>query len=78
MFRRPNQHAHSTGLGADILGHPMEALAWLANHRASLGQPLRAGSFVMLGSVVKTVFLDRPAEVSVELEGLGRAEVRFV
>ncbi len=70
--------AHSTGLGADILGHPMEALAWLANHRASLGQPLRAGSFVMLGSVVKTVFLDRPAEVSVELEGLGRAEVRFV
>jgi len=56
----------------------MEALAWLANHRASLGQPLRAGSFVMLGSVVKTVFLDRPAEVSVELEGLGRAEVRFV
>lgn len=68
---------HSTGLGEDILGHPMEALAWLANHRASIGQPLRAGDFVMLGSVVKTVFFDAPAEVAVELEGLSRAEVRF-
>ncbi|GIS37183.1 MAG: hypothetical protein Ct9H90mP9_2130 [Pseudomonadota bacterium] len=26
------------GSGADILGHPMEALAWLANH-ASFGTP---------------------------------------
>lgn len=69
--------AHSTGLGEDILGHPMEALAWLSNHRAGIGQPLRAGDFVMLGSVVKTVFFDAPAEVAVELEGLSRAEVRF-
>jgi 2-keto-4-pentenoate hydratase len=68
---------HSAGLGADILGHPMEALAWLANHRASIGQPLRSGDFVMLGSVVKTVFFDAPAEVTVELEGLSRAELRF-
>jgi 2-keto-4-pentenoate hydratase len=69
--------AHSTGLGEDILGHPMEALAWLANHRASIGQPLRAGDFVMLGSVVKTVFFEAPAEVAVDLAGLSRAEVRF-
>ncbi len=69
--------AHSSGVGEDILGHPMEALAWLANHRAGLGQPLRAGDFVMLGSVVKTVFFDAPADVAVEIESLGRAEVRF-
>ena len=68
----------ASGLGADILGDPMEALAWLANHRASIGKPLRAGSFVMLGSVVQTVFLAAPARVVVELAGLGRAGVRFV
>lgn len=67
----------AVGLGADILGDPMEALAWLANHRASIGRPLRAGDFVMLGSVVQTVFFDAPAEVAVELAGLSRAEVRF-
>jgi 2-keto-4-pentenoate hydratase len=67
-----------SGTGADILGHPLEALAWLATMRARRGHPLRAGSFVMLGSVVKTVFLDRPTHVMVALSGLGRAEVRFV
>ena len=46
----------ASGLGADILGDPLEALAWLANHRAGMGRPLRAGTFVMLGSVVQTVF----------------------
>lgn len=56
----------ASGLGADILGDPLEALAWLANHRASIGKPLRAGSFVMLGSVVRTVFLDAPARVVVD------------
>ncbi len=56
------------GRGADILGHPLSALAWLADHRAALGLPLRAGEFVMLGSVVKTA-LDRGA-------GAGRHPVR--
>ena len=68
---------HASGLGSDILGHPMEALAWLANHRAGIGQPLRSGDFVLLGSVVQTVFLAAPAHVSIELEGLSCAEVQF-
>ncbi|MBM86696.1 MAG: sulfate adenylyltransferase [Rhodospirillaceae bacterium] len=67
----------ASGLGSDILGHPMEALAWLANHRAGIGRPLRSGDFVLLGSVVQTVFFDAPAHVAIELEGLSCAEVRF-
>ncbi|NQW10431.1 MAG: fumarylacetoacetate hydrolase family protein [Alphaproteobacteria bacterium] len=66
------------GRGADILGHPLNALAWLADHRAARGVPLRAGEFVMLGSVVKTVFIDAPASVRVRFDGLGEAAVRFV
>ena len=73
-----NNCEHSRGVGSDILGHPLEALAWLANHRAGLGRPLRAGTFVMLGSVVETVFFDSPAEVSGLLEGLGEARVKFI
>ena len=67
----------ASGLGADILGDPLEALAWLANHRAGMGRPLRAGTFVMLGSVVQTVFFDTPASVMVDLTGLSQARVRF-
>ncbi len=69
---------HAAGFGSDILGDPLEALAWLANHRVQMGKPLRAGTFVMLGSVVQTVFLEAPSTVSVSLTGLSEAEVRFV
>lgn len=65
------------GRGADILGHPLDALAWLADHRAAIGLPLKAGEFVMLGSVVKTVWIDGPAVVSARFEGLGEATVAF-
>ena len=65
------------GRGADILGHPMEALAWLANHRIARGMPLEAGTFIMLGSVVKTVHFDKAADVTIRFEGLGEASVQF-
>ena len=66
-----------SGKGRDILGHPLNALAWLANHRVTLGQPLKAGEFVMLGSVVKTIHFTEPADVLIRFEHLGEARVRF-
>lgn len=42
----------TTGTGAAILGHPLTALGWLAEHRGGL----KAGETVTLGSVVKTVY----------------------
>lgn len=47
---------HSHGRGAAILGHPLNALAWLADHLAARGRPLVAGAVVTLGSVVKTLY----------------------
>ena len=66
------------GRGADILGHPLNALTWLADHRAAIGTPLKAGEFVMLGSVVKTVWMDAPVVVTARFETLGEASVRFM
>ncbi|UUX49558.1 fumarylacetoacetate hydrolase family protein [Nisaea acidiphila] len=67
-----------TGTGADILGHPFEALAWLANLRQQQGCPLQAGEFVLLGSVVKTVHFDAPARCVADLGELGCVEVNFL
>ena len=67
----------SKGHGADILGSPFEALAWIANHRAKLGVPILAGSFVMLGSVVQTVFIEKPCRIDIEFNGLAPAGVIF-
>ena len=65
------------GQGGDILGHPLEALAWLANALAARGRQLRAGEFVLLGSVVETRWVDAGDRVEVALEGLGGASARF-
>jgi 2-keto-4-pentenoate hydratase len=37
------------GTGADVLGHPHHALAWLANHLAAAGKGLRAGEIALTG-----------------------------
>lgn len=66
------------GTGADVLGHPHHALAWLANHLASQGSRLRAGEVVMTGSLVKTVWLQAGDEARMEFSGLGHVQVRFV
>ncbi len=64
------------GVGAMVLGHPLNALAWLANAQAEHGLPgLKAGEFVMLGSVVETQWLNAGDRVRIEISGLG--EVRL-
>lgn len=65
------------GTGADVLGHPHNALAWLANHLASQGRSLRAGEIVMTGSLVKTVWLKNGDQATMEFSGLGSVQVTF-
>lgn len=65
------------GTGADVLGHPHNALAWLANHLASQGTALRAGEIVMTGSLVKTVWLQAGDAATMEFSGLGNVQVTF-
>ena len=66
-----------SGSGADIMGHPIEALAWLANSMAARGRGLRAGEFVLLGSLVETKWVERGDLVTIEQPGLGTASAQF-
>jgi 2-keto-4-pentenoate hydratase len=65
------------GTGADVLGHPHHALAWLANHLAASGKHLRAGQIVLTGSLVKTLWLNAGDSAVMELSGLGTAAATF-
>ncbi|MFN8752527.1 MAG: 2-keto-4-pentenoate hydratase [Betaproteobacteria bacterium] len=65
------------GRGADVMGHPLEALAWLARLKASRGQWLRAGEFVFLGSVVETRWVSPGDHVVMDIAGLGAVEAAF-
>jgi len=66
-----------TGSGADVMGHPYAALAWLANRLAALDLTLRRGDVVLTGSVVVTQYPDGPAEVRTAIDHLGSVDLRF-
>ncbi len=65
------------GVGADILGDPLAALVWLADRCARNGCSLRAGSVVLLGSVVQTHWVAPSDEVVVENVPFGTVSARF-
>jgi 2-keto-4-pentenoate hydratase len=66
------------GIGADLLGDPLNCLAWLAaSPVAAAFGGLRAGQVVMLGSVTPPVWLDGPAEGIVSFPPLEEVRVRL-
>ncbi|HEY1721542.1 MAG TPA: fumarylacetoacetate hydrolase family protein [Magnetospirillaceae bacterium] len=70
-----NGQAADRGWGRDVLGHPFNSVAWVAQHLGETGQGLHAGDIVMTGNLVTTKF---PAESSIhrfELQGLGFVEL---
>ncbi|MDP7578255.1 MAG: fumarylacetoacetate hydrolase family protein [SAR202 cluster bacterium] len=67
-----------SGMASDIMGHPLEALAWIANSMSVRGKCLRTGEFVLLGSLVETKWVTRGDIVTIEEPGLGAATARFI
>ena len=61
------------GVGSDVMGHPLEPLAWLANALAAHGQELKAGMVVITGSIVSPKWLKPGDSATIGIEGLGEA-----
>ena len=60
------------------MGHPLEALAWLAEPPGrARPRASRAGEFVLLGSVVETRWVAHGDEVAVAIDGLGEVRATF-
>lgn len=71
-FTRVNGREVAQGKGELVMGHPLHALAWLANSLTQHGQPsLKAGEFVLLGSVVETQWLKPGDRVEIDIPQLG-------
>ena len=63
------------GYGRDVMGHPLDALVWLANVLAKRGQRLLRDMVVMTGSIVATKFVHPGDTVHFSMDGIG--EVRL-
>ena len=65
------------GKGGDVMGHPFEALAWLANNLANRGSLLRRGDMVLTGSLVAVHYAAPGETVEIAIEGLGGVRAHF-
>jgi len=66
------------GTGSAVMGHPFEALAFLANSLVRRGRPLAAGQIVMTGSIVATKWLKAGDEMATVIDGLGEARLSLL
>ena len=72
-----NDNEVGLGSGADVLGHPAEAVAWLANCLADFDSQLDAGHVVLPGAMCASVFAHAGEMFRAEFAHLGAVEVRF-
>jgi 2-keto-4-pentenoate hydratase len=67
----------ATATAAEVLGTPLNSLAWIANHLGARGLGLRAGDVVMTGSVSKVLQPKAGDTVRATYTRLGSVSVRF-
>ena len=77
MSMRINGIEVSTGTGADCLGDPLAAVAWLARAAREFGEPLRAGQLILSGALGPMRPIGPGDEVAVQITGLGEVTARF-
>ena len=73
-----NGEVKTMAAGAAVLGHPLAAVAMLANHLGKQGREIPAGTFVMTGGVTEAVAVRAGDSVSVRFQDLGTVSMRFV
>jgi 2-keto-4-pentenoate hydratase len=64
------------GVGAAALGHPLDAVAWIANHLAAEGRGLVFRDVVITGSIITTKTVQPGDLVRFEVDRLGSVELR--
>lgn len=67
----------SAGTGAACMGHPINAVVWLANAVAEQGEPLQAGEIVLSGSLGPLVPADAGATYEATITELGSVRAVF-
>ena len=63
------------GHGHDLMGHPLDALAWLADSLSRRGIGMRAGDVAILGSLVTSKFPLAGQRLVFELDGFAPIEL---
>jgi 2-oxo-hept-3-ene-1,7-dioate hydratase len=73
-----NGETEETGLAAGVLGHPANAVVWLANKLAEFGQAIEPGEVILTGSFVRPVWARPGDSIVADFGDLGTVEVDFI
>jgi 2-keto-4-pentenoate hydratase len=65
------------GFGGEAMGHPLDAVVWIADHLAARGYGLVRGDVVITGSLVTSKRVKAGDQVRFELENFGGVELRI-
>lgn len=68
----------AVGQGSAALGSPLNCVAWLANALNEYDVSLNAGDIILSGSLAAMIPCQRDDDMTVEIEGIGRASYKFV
>jgi len=72
-----NDVVEESGLGAAVLDHPGNGVAWLANKLAKFDEGLAAGEIVLGGSFIRPVACEAGDIIRADYGPLGEVRVRF-
>ena len=75
IWKNDQQVAASSG--AAVMGDTTNGIIWLANKMVELGEPLRAGEYVMAGSVVAAMPVQAGDRFRAQFGKFGEVSVRF-
>jgi 2-keto-4-pentenoate hydratase len=73
---RIDDQVMANGTGADAMGDPLEAVAWLANTLARSGRYLKSGELVMTGGLTRAFEIRAGQHVSARFSGFEVLDVR--
>ncbi|QGU96268.1 2-keto-4-pentenoate hydratase [Clostridium bovifaecis] len=77
MNLEKNGELVSTGTGAEVLGNPAAAVAWLANKLSEFGIALEEGNIVLAGAVTAAEVAEKGDIFTVSFQGMGSVTVKF-
>lgn len=77
MVLYKNDEMIATGSGAAALGHPAQAIAWLANKLAEFDSYLKAGELILPGALSAAHSINKGDRISAHFGQLGSVSVTF-
>ena len=66
-----------TGLGAGVLGDPVESVVWLARRMAVYGDRIKAGQIILSGSFIRPVECPPGTRIHADFGNFGRVDLTF-